>query len=113
MGTGWLRVGYGFFRRHPVAKLKRICKESDSKMAVVGSSTTGVEDYFNMIKNLSRDKKLDLIKKISESLKGDQVQEKDNSWRDFFGAWESEDSAEEIIGGIREDRFTNRKTGDL
>ena len=82
-------------------------------MEVVGSSTTGVEDYFNMIKNLSRDKKLDLIKKISESLKGDQVQEKDNSWRDFFGAWESEDSAEEIIGGIREDRFTNRKTGDL
>lgn len=72
-----------------------------------------VEGYFKMIKNLSRDDKLDLINKISDSLKVDEAQGKDDSWKEFFGAWESEDSAEEIIGGIREDRYTNRKTEDL
>lgn len=67
------------------------------------------ENFFGMIKNLSTDVKLELISKISNSLK----EAKDDSWKELFGAWQSDESAEEIIKEIRASRHTNRQIEGL
>jgi hypothetical protein len=71
------------------------------------------ENIFQMVKNLSADVKLELISKITDSLKGTKKEAKDDSWKKLFGAWESEESAEEIIEEIRASRHTNRQIEDL
>jgi len=71
------------------------------------------ENIFRMVKNLSADVKLELISKISDSLKEPTKERKDDSWKNLFGAWESEESAEEIIEEIRASRYTNRQIEDL
>jgi hypothetical protein len=71
------------------------------------------ENIFRMVKNLSADVKLELISKITDSLKGTKKEAKDDSWKKLFGAWESEESAEEIIEDIRASRYTNRQIEDL
>ncbi len=65
-----------------------------------------------MIKNLNPDIKLELISRISGSLKSSSNQVND-SWKELFGAFGSEQSAEEIIADLRDTRFTNRKIEDL
>ncbi len=71
-----------------------------------------VDNYFGMIKNLSPDVKLELISRISDSLRRTSNQEND-SWKNLFGAFNSEQSAEEIIEDVRKSRFTNRQIEDL
>lgn len=71
------------------------------------------ENIFQMVKNLSADVKLEIISKITDSLKGTKKEVKDDSWKKLFGAWESEESAEEIIEEIRASRHTNRQIEDL
>lgn len=73
------------------------------------------ENIFRMVKNLSADVKLEIISKIADSLKEPKSkgEAKDESWKKLFGAWESEESAEEIIEEIRASRYTNRQVEDL
>ena len=70
------------------------------------------DNYFGMIKNLSTDVKLELISRISDSLRKASNQDID-SWKNLFGAYNSEQSAEEIIEDLRNSRFTNRQIEDL
>ena len=70
------------------------------------------DNYFVMIKNLSADVKLELISRISDSLRKASNQEND-SWKNLFGAYNSEQSAEEIIEDLKNSRFTNRQIEDL
>ncbi len=67
--------------------------------------------YFDLLRNLSRDNKLDLISKLSQSLKNDK--EAAPSLDSLFGAYKSDESAEEIIETIRASRISNRNTESL
>lgn len=67
------------------------------------------DTFFSMIKNLSVDVKLELISKITDSLKGAKSESPDNSWKKLFGAWQSEEMIEEI----RTSRYINRQTENL
>ena len=68
--------------------------------------------YFGFLKNLNHDSKLDLISKLSQSLK--QAEEiSDNTLQSLFGAYKSDESAEEIIEGIRKSRVFNRNNENL
>lgn len=68
--------------------------------------------YFGFLKNLKHDSKLDLITKLSQSLKNSE--KKDSvSLQSLFGAYKSEETAEEIIAEIRASRTFNRKTETL
>jgi len=67
-----------------------------------------VDNYFEMIKNLSTDVKLELISRISDSLT-DTSGIKNDSWKELFGAYDSEQTAEEIIDDLRKSRFTHRE----
>jgi len=71
------------------------------------------DNFFGMLKNLSTDVKLELISKISESMKGAKVEAEDNSWKKLYGAFESKQSAEEIIESIHSSRNTNRDIEEL
>ena len=78
------------------------------------SDITIADNFFGMIRNLSAEVRLDLISRISESLK-ESTQKKDHSdsWKSLFGAYESEESAEEMIRDVKESRHTNREIEDL
>lgn len=65
--------------------------------------------YFGFLKNLNQESKLDLIAKLSQSIKED-VSEREVSLQDLFGAYQSTESADEIITKIRSSRSFNRHT---
>lgn len=67
-----------------------------------------VEGYFGLLDNLSPTNKLDLIAKLTASVKSD-LKPKKSSFKKAFGAFESSKSAEEIIEEIRESRVFNRQ----
>lgn len=71
------------------------------------------DNFFGLIKNLSADMKIELIGMISNSIKKTKKNQQDDSWKKLFGAWESDESAEEIIEAIRSSRYTNRQIEDL
>lgn len=53
------------------------------------------EKLFQMINNLSADVKMELFNKIKHSLKKAEKTSVDDSWKELFGAWESDESAED------------------
>lgn len=68
-----------------------------------------VESYLGLLNNLSPANKLELISRLSDSLKGSE-KSADKSLRELFGAFISKKSADEIISDIRASRNFNRNT---
>ncbi len=64
--------------------------------------------YFGFLKNLNPDSKLDLISKLSQSLKESETVAPETSLQSLFGAHKSDETAEEIIEAIRSSRVSNR-----
>lgn len=67
-----------------------------------------VDGYLGLLENLSPSNKLDLISKLTSSIKSD-LKRKKSSFREAYGAFESSESAEEIIEDIRNSRNFNRQ----
>ena len=75
----------------------------------MNSSTQDIsyaEYYFGVLKNLNADSKLDLISQLSQSLKSEKVDSP--SLESLFGSYDSDETADEIIAGIRSSRVSNR-----
>lgn len=68
--------------------------------------------YFGILKNLNSDSKLDLISKLSQSLK-ESANAPETSLQSLFGAYKSEETAEEIIEKLRASRVFNRHIESL
>lgn len=68
--------------------------------------------YFNFLKNLNSDSKLDLISKLSQSLKTDEIVS-ETSLQSLFGAYKSEETADELIAELRASRVFSRHTESL
>lgn len=71
-------------------------------------NTTIVEGYIGLLDNLSANDKLDLISKLTISVKTDLANKK-SSFRKAFGAFDSKKTAEQIISEIRDSRVSTRK----
>lgn len=71
------------------------------------TGTRLIDNYFGMLSSLSKENKLKLIKKLSDSIVEESVEE-ENLADKFYGAFKSEKSAEDIIKEIRESRTFNR-----
>ncbi|MEM8568063.1 MAG: hypothetical protein AAGF85_16495 [Bacteroidota bacterium] len=71
------------------------------------------DNFVDMIKTLGDDVKLDIIAKIKASLTQSEKKPVDNSWKDLFGAFKSDQTAEEMINEIRSSRYTNRQIEDI
>ena len=79
----------------------------------LSSQQISVADYyFGILKNLNPDSKLDLISKLSQSLKKSD-EPVDVSLQSLFGAYQSEESADEIIEQLRTSRVMNRNRETL
>ncbi len=81
-------------------------------MKALDINTTLIDGYLRMLDNLSPGNKLDLISKLTLSVKSD-ITEKKKSFYKSFGAWDSKQSAEQIISDIRNSRTFNRQTEQL
>lgn len=66
-----------------------------------------IERYLPELTKLSHDARLELIARLSESLK-ESASPENRSIDHLFGAWDSNQSAEEIIESIRAARTPNR-----
>lgn len=71
-----------------------------------------IDSYFTLLKSLSPNHKLELIARLSMSMKTTKKL-KDNSWKALFGSWELDQSADEFVEDLKRDRKFNRKTVDL
>ena len=69
---------------------------------------TIVNGYVGLLDNLSTLNKLDLISKLTASVKIDLTNKK-SSFKKAFGAFDSKMSAEEIIEEIRNSRISTRQ----
>lgn len=74
--------------------------------------TSLAEYHFGFLENLNADSKLDLISKLSQSLKKEEKAE-ETSLQYLFGAYKSNDTANEIIADIRASRIFNRNIEPL
>jgi len=77
-------------------------------MKATDINTTLIEGYLRLLGNLSPNNKLDLISKLTLSVKTDITGRKKSFFK-AFGAWESKQSADEIINDIRNSRSFNRQ----
>ena len=65
------------------------------------------DNYFGLLNGLSKENKLRLIAKLSNSM-ADEVFKNEDRIDKYFGAFISDKSAQEIIKEIRESRNFNR-----
>jgi hypothetical protein len=71
-----------------------------------------LDNYVAFLETLSPGAKLDIISKLTQSLKS-EVKPKENLFDNSFGAWAGNESAEEIVKGIRGSRTFNRQIEGL
>ena len=71
-----------------------------------------IDSYIGLLNNLSPDSKLELISRLSQSLKSEK-KPKEKSIQKLFGAFDSEKSAETIIEEIRQSRNFPRQIEEL
>ena len=76
-------------------------------MNTVDINSRLVESYLTLLRNMSTHNKLDLISKLTQSVKTD-VYENQNYIYESFGEWDGDESADELINVIRESRTFNR-----
>ncbi len=76
-------------------------------MSTSENNTILLDSYIGLLDNLSTSNKLDLIFKLSNSVKNN-LKKKKSSIKKAFGAFESEKTAEEIIEEIRNSRLSTR-----
>ena len=81
-------------------------------MKAIDINTTLIDGYLKMLDNLSPSNKLDLISKLTQSVKTD-ITEKKSSFFKAYGAWDSNESAEEIINVINESRTFSSSSSKL
>jgi len=76
-------------------------------------NTALMDNYYSLLKNLSHDNKLELIARLSKSMKSSKKAKKEISLSSLYGSWISEQSADELINELKNARNFNRKREDL
>jgi len=74
--------------------------------------TTLINGYLRLLKNLGPESKLDLIEKLTKSLRLD-LTSKRKSLKSAFGAFKSDQSADELIQELRDSRTFKRNIEEL
>ena len=85
---------------------------NSKKMKAADTNINLVDSYYTLLKSLSPNNKLELIARLSKSLKTAK-KSKDNSWKSLFGAWELNQSADDFVDQLKKDRKITRQSIDL
>ena len=72
-----------------------------------------VDTYYSLLKDLSPNSKLELIVRLSKSLKSSKKAKKEVSLKSLYGSWVSEETADEIIANLKNARNFNRNREEL
>jgi hypothetical protein len=91
------------------------CKFVDTKIIIMKSTDINlnlVDSYFTLLKNLSPNNKLELISRLSNSMKT-KKSKKDSTWESLFGSWELDGTTDEFLEELKKDRNFSRKSVDL
>lgn len=75
-------------------------------------NTNLVDSYYMLLRNLSPNNKLELIARLSNSLKTTKAAT-DNSWKSLYGALVLDQSADKFIEELKEGRHFGRESVDL
>lgn len=70
-----------------------------------------LKSYMSLLNHLSTKMKLNLIEKLNNSIKSKK--ETTSKFKASFGAWDSKESADELIELIRDSRKTQREIEEL
>jgi hypothetical protein len=81
-------------------------------MKTVNIESSIIDGYIRLLDTLSPVSKLDLISKLTQSVKSDIVSRK-KSFLKAFGGWDNGETAEDMIANIRESRTFYRKNEEL
>ncbi len=81
-------------------------------MRAADINTNLVDSYYTLLRNLSPNNKLELIARLSKSMKTTK-KANDNSWKSLFGALVIDQSADEFVEELKKDRKFSRKEIDL
>lgn len=71
-----------------------------------------IDNYFRLLESLSPNDKLDLIARLSKSLKSTE-KEDNGSWKSLYGALMIDNSADNFVEGLKRDRDFSRKSIDI
>ena len=81
-------------------------------MRAIDFNSKLVNGYLKLLSNLDTNDKLELIAKLTDSVRQDLSRKKDAA-ENAFGTWDEADDAEEIIKTIRNSRNFDRHTEQL
>lgn len=81
-------------------------------MKTVDINSSIIDGYLRLLDNLSPSNKLDLISKLTLSVKTD-ISDKKKSFFKAFGSWDKNESSDKIINEIRNSRTSNRQIEEL
>lgn len=85
-------------------------------MRIVNFNNKLIESWWDLLRHLSAEVRLELASRLINSLKTPEPEKKKEktNWTNLYGAWAEEDkSAEDFIDLIRDSRFTNRQIESL
>lgn len=78
------------------------------------ASNSLINNYFMLLKSLSPDDKLELITKLSQSIKSKlKGKNSDKSWKSLFGALELEKPVEDFLNDLKKERYFRDKSIEL
>jgi len=77
-------------------------------MKIADNDNTLIDSYYSLIKNLSADNKLELIAKLSKSLRSTEKLNK-SSWKSLFGSMALDEPIEDFITELKKDRSFIKK----
>ncbi|QQR96906.1 MAG: hypothetical protein IPK18_08250 [Sphingobacteriales bacterium] len=77
-------------------------------MKIADNDNTLIDSYYSLIKNLSADNKLELIAKLSKSLRSTEKLNK-SSWKSLYGSMELDEPIEDFITELKKDRSFIKK----
>lgn len=75
-------------------------------------NTKLIDSYISLFKNMSSQNRLDLISKLTDTVKTD-IGQGSNDFYKAFGGWDENESADELIDTIKGSRSFNRTIEEL
>ena len=77
-------------------------------MKTIEINTNLIDSYFTLLKSLSPNNKLELISRLSKSIKTTR-KTKDISWKSLFGALELDQTVDDCVEDLKDERKFSSK----
>lgn len=82
-------------------------------MKTADLNTHLIDSYYTVLKNLSPNNKLELIARLSKSMKTTKNKKNEMSLESLYGSWISDETANELISEFKADRNFTRNREEL